>query len=73
MPSKYPTCNSQEVLKVLKKFGFMEVSQKGSHRKLSNGSHIVIIPIHKKDLKTGTLKSILEQANLTVEEFERYL
>ena len=49
------------------------VSQKGSHRKYFNGTHVVIVPVHKRDLKTGTLKGILEQAGMTVEEFKSLL
>jgi predicted RNA binding protein YcfA (HicA-like mRNA interferase family) len=36
-------------------------------------SGIVTVPFHRKDLKRGTLKSILEQAGLSIEEFIRLL
>ncbi len=69
MPSKYPTCTPNEVCKVLKKAGFSLVKQTGSHAKYSNGYRIVIVPMHNKDLKTGTIKSILEQSNIPLEVF----
>ena len=69
MPSKYPTCTPGEVCKVLKKAGFSLVKQTGSHAKYSNGIRTVIVPIHNKDLKTGTLKSILEQSDMPLEVF----
>lgn len=72
MPSKYPTCTSEEVAKVLKQLGFVTISQKGSHKKMSNGRHKVIVPMHKKDLKKGTLKGILEQGGVSLEEFMQY-
>ena len=73
MPSKYPVCTSEDVFRALKKAGFWKVKQKGSHVKVTNGINIVIIPMHKEDLKTGTLKGILEQAGMSVEEFQKYL
>ena len=73
MPSKYPTCTPEEVLKALLRIGFVKIGQKGSHVKLSNNKRIVIIPMHCKDLKLGTFKGILEQAGLSVEELMRFL
>jgi len=52
----------------LKRAGFIEVSQKGSHQKLSDGSHVVIVPLHD-EVARGTLKSILEQASLELNDF----
>ena len=68
MPSKYPICTSSEIIKTLRQFGFIEVSQKGSHIKLSNGKRVCIVPNHKEVLK-GTLKSILTQAGVSLDEF----
>ena len=33
----------------------------------------VTVPVHRKDIKIGTLSSILKQAGLTVEEFRELL
>ena len=73
MPSKYPVLKPSEIIKALERFGFIYKSQKGSHAKYVNVSaHLpkrtVIIPMHKQVAK-GTLQSILEQAQLTLEEF----
>ena len=38
--------DAKEVLKLLKSNGFSEVSQRGSHLKLTNGDKVVIVPIH---------------------------
>lgn len=73
MSSKYPVCRSAEVCAVLEKARFIKVSSRGSHVKYSNGKRIVIVPMHRKDLKTGTLKGILEQADISVEEFNSFL
>ena len=68
MPSKYPILKPREIIDVLEKFGFQFVSQKGSHMKFSNGKNIVIIPNHDEVAK-GTLKSILNQAGIEIDEF----
>ena len=69
---KLPIISGQEILKILKKEGFLVISQKGSHIKVrkqrpSNGTITVIIPNHKT-LKRGTLKAILKQADITPEQ-----
>ena len=68
MGSKYPVLSPKEVIKVLEKFNFKYVSQKGSHIKYSNGDRVVIIPNHSEIAK-GTLKSILTMANIPLEKF----
>jgi len=64
--------NYSQVERVLKKFGFILISQKGSHRKWKNyqTNRQVIVPIHKgKDLPIGTLKSIIIGAGLKNSDF----
>ena len=57
--------NAKEVLKALKQSGFHEVSQRGSHLKLSNGERVVILPMHgKKEIPIGTLKNIERQSGV---------
>ncbi len=71
MRSKYPLLKPSEIIKALEHFGFKKVSQKGSHvkfRKNGNPSKIVIIPMHS-EVARGTLKSILEQAGISLEDF----
>jgi len=67
--------SSNQIIKVLRKKGFMFVSQKGSHvkfRKLSGKiSFTVIIPADRKEIPFGTFRSILRQANLTIEDFKK--
>jgi predicted RNA binding protein YcfA (HicA-like mRNA interferase family) len=64
-----PIVSGREVVSALAKVGFSEVSQRGSHLKLSNQAGMtVIVPMHR-ELARGTLRSILRQADLTVEAF----
>ncbi len=74
MSSKYPTLPPEDIIKALKKCGFQKVSQKGSHAKYKNyqTGRIFIIPMHKEIAK-GTLKGILEQADIELEIFLQYL
>ncbi len=72
MGSKYPVLTPKEIITVLEQFGFLYVSQRGSHMKYSNGERSVIIPNHSEVAK-GTLKSILSMANLSLEEFIKKL
>jgi predicted RNA binding protein YcfA (HicA-like mRNA interferase family) len=56
----------QEMIRLLKRNGFKEVSQNGSHRKLINPKtkKTVIVPIHPRELKKGLEQAILKQAGL---------
>lgn len=56
----------KEMVKLLKKNGFEEISQVGSHVKLKNfeTGRTVIVPYHSKDLKKGMEQAILKQAGL---------
>lgn len=74
MSSNLPSLRPREVIAVLKKFGFHPFRQKGSHLILVSASdkvHQPVIPEHTKALKRGTLRSIIRQAGLTIEEFEQ--
>lgn len=64
----------REVQRRLRAAGFTEGTQKGSHVKfIKQAGQIVITAIVPKhpQIAIGTLRSILRQAGLTVEEFER--
>ena len=71
MPLK--VLSHREVTRKLKKAGFKEVSQKGSHIKFAKeieaGIRTAIVPRHK-EVALGTLKCILRQAGLSEKEFE---
>ena len=67
-----PVISGRECCAILARAGFTQVRQKGSHvimQKSLPGSTITVpVPDHK-ELATGTLRSIIRQAGLTVEEF----
>lgn len=57
---------SKEMIKHLKKNGFIVISQNGSHVKMRNDmtGRQVIIPYHSKALKKGMEQAIFKQAGL---------
>ena len=56
----------REMIKYLKKNGFEEVSQNGSHVKMRNPEtgRQAIVPYHSKSMKKGLEQAILKQAGL---------
>ena len=62
--------SGRKLVKVFKKLGYKEVSQKGSHIKVKNYStgSVVIIPDHK-EIDRWTLKTILKQAEISEQDF----
>lgn len=66
-----PVLAPSQVVRILEKLGFREHRQHGSHLiMIRDGSrHQPVVPMHNKDVKKGTLRSIIRQAGLTVEEF----
>ena len=73
---RLPVVSGNKVVKALQKKGFLIVHQRGSHVKLKKTEggkvYIAIVPMHR-ELAKGTLKSILRQANITVEELYELL
>ncbi|ATU09311.1 type II toxin-antitoxin system HicA family toxin [Methanohalophilus portucalensis FDF-1] len=67
-----PVISGQKAIKTLVKLGFVVVRQKGSHVFLQRENDTVTVPLHNP-LKKGTLKSILRQSNVTMDEFLRVL
>ena len=66
---KLPQPKPDKVAKVLEKLGFQFVRQKGSHAIFVNGSLVVTIPMHRKELKKGTLSNIIKQSGVSAKEF----
>lgn len=69
-----PTLSGKEIKAILEKQGFVVKRQKGSHvtlyKKTSEKGLYVTIPLHgNKEIKPGTLLSIIRQAGMTKEEF----
>lgn len=71
--SKLPQLKPRQVVRVLERAGFAQRKSKGGHRTYVKDTLRVTLPYHATDIKPGTLRSIIDQAGMTVEEFLRYL
>jgi len=73
---KLPRVSGAEVVRALIRLGFEQVRQRGSHvvlrRADPNGVRGCVVPIHP-ELATGTLRGVLKQAGISVEEFTEQL
>ena len=67
MSPRTPRLSARQIIKQLKKAGFIEIGQTGSHLKLFNQGNrrTAIVPIHSsKVIPLGTLKAIEKQADI---------
>ena len=71
--TKLPVISGRTLRKVLQRHGFLFARQKGSHMMMRRVEppHITIsIPDHR-ELAPGTLRGILRDAGLSVDEFKK--
>ncbi|MCB2213355.1 type II toxin-antitoxin system HicA family toxin [bacterium] len=74
MTPRFPTLTPRKMVKALKKAGFREHSQKGSHLYLRHSDgRWTTVPMHARDLKRGLMFSILEQADINPDDFLKLL
>jgi len=70
--SKLKRISGEEAIQRLERLGFQRARQRGSHvilkKQTANEEIGCVVPLHK-ELAIGTLRGILKQAKLTVEEF----
>ena len=73
--SALPLISGREVVAALLKIGYEKDRQKGSHIVLRQAVYPhrrVVVPDHREVAK-GTLRKIIRQVGLTVEEFKKLL
>ena len=75
MPAKLPAASSRKVVKVLETIGFQLIRQSGSHATYRHSDgRWTIVSIHPgKIIPKGTLRKIIRDAGLTVDEFLKML
>ncbi len=71
---KLPRISGRDCIKVLEKSGFYTVRQKGSHIVIRKTEpfYQLVVPDHK-ELDSGTLRAIIRQSGMSVEEFTKLL
>jgi predicted RNA binding protein YcfA (HicA-like mRNA interferase family) len=68
---RFPVCSAKDVIRVLRRHGFAQIGQKGSHQKWrhANGRQVIVAMHGNKPIPIGTLKSIIEGSGLSVDDF----
>jgi predicted RNA binding protein YcfA (HicA-like mRNA interferase family) len=68
---KLPTATAKDLVRVAERLGFLFRRQRGSHAIYVRQSDQarVVIPTHKGELKRKTLRAIIQDLKITVEEF----
>ena len=72
---KLPVLTAQKIIKILEKKGFVLDRVKGSHHLFYHPEtkRRATVPVHGRDLPTGTLLEILKQAGIEREGIEDLL
>ena len=69
---KPPRISGKDTIRALERLGFFQIRQQGSHvilKKQTLRDDIgCVVPLHR-ELAPGTLKSILKQAQISLDEF----
>ena len=71
MADRLPVVTAREVIKVLERLGFQRIRQSGSHATFRHpDGRWTIVSVHAgKTIPSGTLRKIIRDAGLAVDEF----
>lgn len=76
MSPRLPRVGCRELVRALKRAGFEEQRQRGNHmhmRRQGDGRRVTV-PVHRgRTVPTGTLRAILRDAEISVDEFNDLL
>lgn len=70
--SKLPSVDGHRVIDAFRKLGFEVTRIEGSHHMLKKEGHrfVLSVPVHgRKDVKPGTLRSLIRAAGIEVDRF----
>ena len=75
MSDRLPAVRPVQLIKVLQKKGWQIERVRGSHYIMKNPEmrRVVPIPMHSKELKTGTLVAIMRSAEISKEDLKDLL
>ncbi len=69
---KPPLVSGKEAVRALQRMGFVFIRQKGSHailrRSTPDGVRGCVVPMHV-EIQPGTLRGVLKQAGVSIEDF----
>lgn len=70
--AKLRRLSGQEAIRILKRLGFVQIRQRGSHviltKQTPEGKVGCVVPLHRQ-LAIGTLRGILRQAKVSPDQF----
>ena len=72
MSRHLPALRARELVRILEKAGFQKWRRKGSHLTMyrENDHRALTVPMHfASTVPTGTVRTIIREAGLTIEEF----
>ena len=73
---KLPRISEAEAVRALGRLGFQQARQRGSHvvlrKRRPEGDVVCVVPLHR-ELALGTLRGILKQGKVSLEEFLKQL
>ena len=74
MNGKLPLLNAKELIKILNKMGFEVIRQRGSHIYMKHkDGRCTVVPLHSgRDIGRGLLKRILNEIDMSREEFLKF-
>ena len=75
MSPKLPAVRPQEVVRALEKAGWKVHRRRGSHVSMHKEgvAYVITVPLHRRDMSKGTLRDIIKDAGITVQEFLKLL
>ena len=66
---RLPRLSARKLLALLSRIGFTQVRQKGSHVVVGHSDgRMTVVPKHSGDIPLGTLRGILHDIEMTVED-----
>jgi predicted RNA binding protein YcfA (HicA-like mRNA interferase family) len=71
-----PKISGKAVVQVLQREGYVLLRIRGSHHYLRKpgATTLAVVPVHgNRDLPSGTLRAIIRQAGMTVDEFVKLI
>lgn len=73
--NRLPNVTAKELVKALKRAGFVEDGQRGSHLYLWHVEKklLTTVPMHSGDVKRSLMKRIIKQAGFTEKQFREFL
>ncbi len=76
MSRHLPVVSGRELIRALRRAGFVEMRQKGSHvsleKRTPDGYWRTVVPLHR-EIRVGTLSDILNQTGLSKEDLRELL